>query len=68
LQAATRQGHTEIVHILLKYGAGVNAAGGKHGTLLEIATKHGYNRIVTLLRARGARGRAPLENEEDEQQ
>jgi ankyrin repeat protein len=49
LQAASEEGHTEIVSLLLKNGAHVNAAGeagAPYGSALEVASSGGHVEIV----------------------
>ncbi|KAK5720212.1 hypothetical protein LTR15_007485 [Elasticomyces elasticus] len=48
LWAASRNGHTEIVQLLLGHGADINAQGHR-GTPLETASSHGHTAIVQLL-------------------
>jgi ankyrin repeat protein len=49
LLAAAKEGHTEIVHILLGKGADVNAAGGEYGSSLQAAAQGGHTAIVRIL-------------------
>jgi ankyrin repeat protein len=49
LQAASYEGHHEIVKLLLDNGAVVNAQGGKYGNALQAASYEGHHEIVKLL-------------------
>ncbi|KJA13151.1 hypothetical protein HYPSUDRAFT_151876, partial [Hypholoma sublateritium FD-334 SS-4] len=52
-QAASCNGHQEIVELLLANGADVNAQGGKHSNALQAASYKGHQEIVQLLLANG---------------
>ncbi|RYO82106.1 hypothetical protein DL764_009659 [Monosporascus ibericus] len=54
LQAASAEGHTEIVRILVKKGADINAQGGYYGNALQAASAEGYTKIVKILVEKGA--------------
>ena len=54
LQAASYQGHQEIVKLLLKKGAEVNAQGGEYGNALQAASARGEQETVKLLLEKGA--------------
>jgi ankyrin repeat protein len=54
LQAASAEGHGEIVHILLDAGADVEAKGGKYDTALQAASAGGHREIVYMLLDAGA--------------
>ncbi|KAK3351860.1 hypothetical protein B0H65DRAFT_137399 [Neurospora tetraspora] len=54
LQAASFQGHKEIVEMLLDKGADVNVQGGDYGTALQAASREGYKEIVEMLLDKGA--------------
>lgn len=54
LQAATRGGHVEIMHILLNKGADVNAQGGWYDNALRAASYKGCTQAVRILLDRGA--------------
>jgi ankyrin repeat protein len=54
LQAAAYVGSEEIVRLLLKNGANVNAKGGYYGTALQAASFDGDELIVRLLLENGA--------------
>ncbi|KAL6402289.1 hypothetical protein AUP68_14761 [Ilyonectria robusta] len=54
LQAASFEGHREIVQILVDRGADINAQGGFFGSALLAALYQGHQEIVQLLLDRGA--------------
>jgi len=54
LQVATYHGHKDIVELLVKTGADVNAKTGEYGTALQAASAKGYKNIVEWLVERGA--------------
>uniref|UniRef100_A0A8H7NHJ7 Clr5 domain-containing protein n=1 Tax=Bionectria ochroleuca TaxID=29856 RepID=A0A8H7NHJ7_BIOOC len=54
LQAASSQGHQEIVVLLLNKGADMNAHGGEYGNALQAASSEGHREIVGLLLNKGA--------------
>src|SRR5437762_1455359 len=54
LQAASDQGHDQIVQRPLEKGADVNAPEGKYGTALQMASYQGYDQIVQRLLKEGA--------------
>ncbi|KFA79857.1 hypothetical protein S40288_10302 [Stachybotrys chartarum IBT 40288] len=54
LQAASNEGHDEIVKLLLQKGADINAQGGIYGNALQAASNEGHDEIVKLLLQKGA--------------
>ena len=54
LQAASFQGHEEVVKLLLNKGAKVNAQCGHFGNALQAASFQGHERVVKLLLNQGA--------------
>ncbi|KAJ7474907.1 ankyrin repeat-containing domain protein [Mycena latifolia] len=54
LYAASVNGHTQMVSILIENGAEVNALGGYYGTALQVATLNGDEAMVRLLISNGA--------------
>jgi ankyrin repeat protein len=54
IQAASIEGHEQIVKLLLNQGADVNAQGGLFGNALQAALEGGHEQIVKLLLNRGA--------------
>ncbi|KAJ7653578.1 ankyrin repeat-containing domain protein [Mycena polygramma] len=54
LQAASWHGDTQIAHLLLKYGADINADGGRYGSALLAAAWHGHTETLVLLLESGA--------------
>ncbi|KAB5536158.1 hypothetical protein GE09DRAFT_1176634 [Coniochaeta sp. 2T2.1] len=46
LQAASAEGHNDIVEMLLDMGADVNAQGGRYGTALQAAAAEGYKEMA----------------------
>ncbi|KAH6853156.1 hypothetical protein B0I37DRAFT_301466, partial [Chaetomium sp. MPI-CAGE-AT-0009] len=53
-QAASLEGHGEIVQLLLDKGADANAQGGLYGNALQAASCTGHGEIVQLLLHKGA--------------
>ncbi|KAJ7511655.1 ankyrin repeat-containing domain protein [Mycena galericulata] len=53
LQAASFEGHTEIMRALLEKGADVNAQGGEYGNALQAASYRGHTEIVQALLEKG---------------
>ncbi|KAF7716539.1 ANK_REP_REGION domain-containing protein [Penicillium ucsense] len=51
---ASRNGHYEVVQLLLERGADINAQVGFYGSALQAASQEGHDRIVQLLLERGA--------------
>jgi ankyrin repeat protein len=49
LQAASREGHEQIVQMLLDQGAGVNAHSGNLSNALQAASKEGHRKVVQML-------------------
>ncbi len=49
------QGHWEVVAMLLGARADLNKVDDAHHTALDDACKHGHDRIIKLLAARGAK-------------
>ncbi|KAL4941531.1 hypothetical protein BDV06DRAFT_179665 [Aspergillus oleicola] len=54
LQAASFEGHENVVQILLAQGAEVNAQGGRYSNALQAASSGGHEEVVQILLARGA--------------
>ncbi|KAJ7511648.1 ankyrin repeat-containing domain protein [Mycena galericulata] len=54
LQAASFEGHTEIMRALLEKGANVNAQGGEYGNALQAASYRGHTETVQLLLEKSA--------------
>jgi hypothetical protein len=54
LQAASMEGHENIVQLLLHHGATVNLQGGHYGSALQAATYIGKESIVNILLEHGA--------------
>ncbi|KAK3378799.1 hypothetical protein B0T24DRAFT_568404 [Lasiosphaeria ovina] len=54
LQAASAEGHQEIVKLLLAKDVDVNAQGGLYGNALQAASAEGHQEIVKLLLAKDA--------------
>ncbi|KAH8204346.1 hypothetical protein TruAng_001509 [Truncatella angustata] len=54
LQAASRNGHKEIVELLLEKGAEINIQSGQFETALQAASYIGHKEIVELLLEKGA--------------
>ncbi|KAF9770460.1 hypothetical protein IL306_012005 [Fusarium sp. DS 682] len=54
LQAASFQGHREVVQLLLDKGADVSAQGGEYGNALQAASFKGNLEVVQLLLDKGA--------------
>jgi ankyrin repeat protein len=56
LYLATREGHGEVVTILLKAGADLNFVESFFGeTALGVATRKGHNKVVEILKKHGAK-------------
>ena len=49
LQEASVVGYIEIVEVLLRYGADVNAYSGEYGTALIAASSQGYQEVARTL-------------------
>ena len=49
MEAATRNGHKQVVKLLLDKGANVNAQGGRYGNALLAASISGHEQVVKLL-------------------
>ena len=54
LQAASINGHLEIVQTLLENGADINAQGGRYGNSLQAASLNGHYEVVRMLVENGA--------------
>ena len=54
LQAASFQGHENIVQLLIEKGADIHAQGGEYGNALQAASSGGHENIVQLLIEKGA--------------
>jgi hypothetical protein len=54
LMIASFEGHTEIVRLLLEYGANVNLTDNIYGSALKVASSYGHIAIVRLLINSGA--------------
>jgi ankyrin repeat protein len=54
LQAASFNGHEQIVRLLVEKGANVNAEGGWYGNALQAASSSDHEQIVRLLVEKGA--------------
>ncbi|KAH8834272.1 hypothetical protein DL96DRAFT_1810582 [Flagelloscypha sp. PMI_526] len=54
LHAASQAGNLEVIQLLLKKGADVNATGGGNGTALHIASQYGNMEVVEFLVKHGA--------------
>ncbi|KAJ5614689.1 hypothetical protein N7528_008343 [Penicillium herquei] len=54
LHAASLEGHTKLVEVLLDKGAKVNIEGGFYGTALQAASFGGYTKLVEALLDRGS--------------
>jgi ankyrin repeat protein len=53
LHAAARQGHQEVVTLLIANGADVDAKTEKGETAISLANKKGHTEIVEMLRKHG---------------
>ncbi|KAM5528408.1 hypothetical protein FOXYSP1_18889 [Fusarium oxysporum f. sp. phaseoli] len=54
LQAASSEGHLQVVQMLLDKGANINAQGGYFGNALQAASYRGHLEIVQILLDKGA--------------
>jgi ankyrin repeat protein len=54
LQAASKEGHREVIALFLNNGARINAQGGIYGTALQAAAREGREETVRLLLENGA--------------
>ncbi|KAJ5117570.1 NACHT nucleoside triphosphatase [Penicillium atrosanguineum] len=54
LQAASYNGHKEVVHMLLDRGAAINTQYGNYGNALQAASYNGHKEVVHMLLGRGA--------------
>ncbi|KAI1595117.1 Arp Ankyrin repeat [Pyrenophora tritici-repentis] len=54
LQAASTEGHEQVVKMLLDAGAEVNAQGGEYGNALQAASAQGHEQVVKALLDAGA--------------
>ena len=55
LQAASAEGHKEVIQQLLEKGAEINAQGGEYGNALQAASAGGHKKVVELLLSKGAK-------------
>jgi ankyrin repeat protein len=55
LQAASVDGHNQVVKMLLDKGANANVHGGKYSNALQAASLRGHGQVVKMLLDRGAR-------------
>lgn len=53
VQAASENGHTDILEILLARGADVDAQGRRYGIALQVAADHGSEEVLLLLMKQG---------------
>ncbi|KAL2859852.1 ankyrin repeat domain-containing protein [Aspergillus lucknowensis] len=54
LQAASREGHENLVQMLLDRGANINTQGGEYGNALQAASREGHEKVVQILLDQGA--------------
>lgn len=54
LYIACQKGHIDVVVILIKYGAKINAPNGNGSTALHVASQYGHCKIIELLLFHGA--------------
>ncbi|KAJ5311151.1 hypothetical protein N7476_007011 [Penicillium atrosanguineum] len=54
LQAASSEGHSRVVQMLLDQGADVSARGGFYGNALQAASSEGHHQLVQMLLDQGA--------------
>ena len=54
LQAASEEGHNQIVQMLLDRGADINAQGGCYGNALQAASEGGHDQVIQMLLDKGA--------------